>query len=155
MHHSFLLCYFYEKAFNVKLSLIPMEIINEFKAFIAKGNVLDLAVGFIMGAAFKDVVNSLVNDIIMPPIGLLLGGVDFSDLKIVLKEATSSSSEVAIAYGHFINVVIEFLIIGFSIFLVVKAANKFRKKEEKPKPAPKEAEDVKLLKEIRDLLKKK
>jgi len=106
-----------------------MGFVEEFKTFISKGDVVDLAVGFIMGVAFKDVVNSLVNDIIMPPIGLLIGGVDFSDLKLVLKPATEATAEVAILYGHFINVVIEFLIIGFVVFLLVKTVNKMRSKK--------------------------
>ncbi len=129
-----------------------MSIISEFKSFVAKGNVLDLAVGFIMGVAFKDVVNSLVNDILMPPIGLLLGGVDFSELRIILQPASEGMTEVAISYGKFINTTLEFLIIGFVVFLIVKAANKMYKKEPVKK---KEPEDVKLLKEIRDLLKKR
>ncbi len=130
-----------------------MGFIDEFKAFINRGNVLELAVGFIMGVAFKDVVNALVNDILMPPIGLLTGGVNFDDLKIVL--ASSPEGEVAITYGHFISVVIEFLLIALSVFLVVKIYNKFKKKEEKKAAPPKESEEVKLLKEIRDLLAKK
>ena len=130
-----------------------MGFIQEFKDFAMRGNVIDLAVGFIMGVAFKDVVNSLVNDVIMPPIGLLLGGVDFSDLKVVLQPATEKTMEVAIYYGRFINVLIEFLIIAFAVFLLVKAVNTFKKKEvPKPKAEP---EDIKLLREIRDSLKKK
>jgi len=130
-----------------------MGFIEEFKAFINRGNVLELAVGFIMGVAFKDVVNALVNDILMPPIGLLVGGINFDDLKIVL--ASSPEGEVAIAYGHFISVVIEFLLIAFSVFLVVKLYNKFKKKEEEKKAPPKKSPEVALLEEIRDLLKKK
>jgi large conductance mechanosensitive channel len=102
---------------------------QEFKTFAAKGNVLDMAVGIIIGAAFNKIVNSLVNDIIMPPIGMLLGRVDFKDLKAVLKPASVSETgaavvEVAIRYGMFINTVIEFLIIAFSVFVVVKVMNR-------------------------------
>lgn len=100
--------------------------LNEFKAFIAQGNVLDLAVGIIIGAAFGKITTSLVEDIINPVLGLIIGGMDFSQLKIVLKEAVGTTPEVAIRYGNFVNVLIQFLIIAFVIFLIVKAANRAR-----------------------------
>ncbi|GAB3705359.1 large-conductance mechanosensitive channel protein MscL [Spirosoma flavus] len=100
--------------------------LNEFKAFIAQGNVLDLAVGVIIGAAFGKITSSLVEDIINPILGLVLGGIDFSQLKYVLKEAVGTEPEVAIRYGNFFNTVIQFLIIAWVIFLIVKAANRMR-----------------------------
>ena len=119
---------------------------KEFKKFISRGNVLDMAVGVIIGAAFGKIISSLVDDIIMPLVGLALGGVDFTGLTVKVKEAT-------IAYGVFIQNVVDFLIIAFCIFLVVKAFNKLAKKEEK-KTAPTKSDEVKLLEEIRDLMKK-
>jgi large conductance mechanosensitive channel len=107
-----------------------MGMIQEFKEFATKGNAIDLAVGIIIGAAFGSIVNSLVNDIIMPPIGLILGGVDFKELMIVLKPATETTAIVAIKYGAFINNVINFLIVAFSIFLLVKGMNTLRRKAE-------------------------
>ncbi len=103
---------------------------EEFKEFIMRGNVIDMAVGVVVGGAFKAVVDSLVNDIIMPPLGLLIGGVDFSDMKIVLKEAAGETPEVAINIGLLINTIISFLIIALVIFLVVKGINKMRTKAE-------------------------
>jgi len=132
-----------------------MSIIKEFKAFAMKGNVIDLAVGIIIGAAFGKIVTSFVNDIIMPPIGLLVGGVNFGDLKIVIKEAIGPKPVVAINYGNFIQVAFDFLIVAFTIFLVIKAMNSMKKKEEE-KPAEPVAptnQEI-LLTEIRDLLKK-
>ena len=126
--------------------------LQEFKKFAIKGNVMDMAVGIIIGAAFGKIVSSFVTDIIMPPIGILMGGVDFSELTITLKEATEGAEAVAINYGMFINTVIDFLIIAFAIFIVIKQINKLRKKEEE-KPA-KPTEDILLLREIRDSLKK-
>ncbi len=130
---------------------------NEFKKFAMKGNVIDMAVGIIIGAAFGQIVKSLVNDVIMPPIGLLLGGVDFSNLMIVLRKATDTSPAVAIKYGVFVNTIINFLIVAFAIFLIVKQVNRFKEKpqEEKPATPPPPPEDVVLLREIRDLLKNK
>jgi large conductance mechanosensitive channel len=127
---------------------------KEFREFIARGNVVDLAVGVIIGGAFGAIVKSLVDQVIMPPIGLVTGGIDFSQLKIVLKPAIDKTPEVAIAYGAFLNTVITFLIVAFVIFLVVKAANTLRREEAAepatpPAPTPSEA----LLTEIRDLLK--
>ena len=105
-----------------------MKILTEFKEFAIKGNAVDMAVGIIIGAAFGKIVSSLVNDVIMPPIGLLLGGVDFKDLKLVLKGATLSTPEVALNYGLFINNVLDFLIVAFAIFMVVKGINSLKKK---------------------------
>lgn len=133
-----------------------MSIINEFKEFAVKGNVVDMAVGIIIGAAFGKIVTSIVGDVIMPPIGLLIGGVDFSDLAIVLKEATADTPAVTIAYGRFIQTIIDFTIVAFAIFMVVKGINRLKRKEEAaPEPAPAPAEPTKeevLLTEIRDLL---
>lgn len=106
-----------------------MSIIKEFKEFAVKGNAVDMAVGIIIGAAFGKIVTSLVGDVIMPPIGLLLGGVDFKDLKLVLKAATFDKSAVTLNYGMFINSVLDFVIVAFSIFLVVKAINSLKKKQ--------------------------
>jgi large conductance mechanosensitive channel len=106
-----------------------MSIISEFKEFAVKGNAVDMAVGIIIGAAFGKIVNSLVNDIIMPPIGVLLGGKDFSNLAITLKEATLTAPAVVISYGKFINNMIDFLIVAFSIFLVVKGINTLDRKK--------------------------
>jgi len=125
---------------------------KEFKEFAMKGNVIDMAVGIIIGAAFGKIVSSLVTDIIMPPIGVLLGGVDFSNLVITLKKTTALAPAVTINYGLFINTVIDFVIIAFVIFLLVKQINRFKKKEEAKPAEP--AEDVLLLREIRDSLKK-
>lgn len=101
-----------------------MSIVSEFKTFLMRGNVIDLAVGVVIGGAFGKIVSSLVDNIIMPPIGLLTGGVDFSDLKLVLKAAVGDTPEVAISYGIFINTLIQFVIIGAAIFMVVKAINR-------------------------------
>jgi len=131
----------------------PNKMLKEFKKFAVKGNVIDLAVGVVVGTAFGKIVTSFVTDIIMPPIGFLTGGVDFSDLAITLKKATEESAAITMNYGLFLNTVIDFLIISFSIFIAVKQLNRFGKKEDKkPLATP---EDIKLLKEIRDLLKKK
>lgn len=126
---------------------------KEFKEFAMKGNVVDLAIGVIIGAAFGKIVTSLVADVIMPPIGLLLGGIDFSKLTIVIKKATETTEAVTINYGLFINTIIDFLIIAFVIFIIVKQINRFKKKEEKKADTP--AEDILLLREIRDSLKVK
>jgi large conductance mechanosensitive channel len=129
---------------------------KEFKKFVMRGNVMDLAIGVIIGAAFKDIVTSLVNDILMPVIGIFLGKVDFSSLKIVIEEAVGETPELAIYYGNFIQNVVNFLIIAFVIFLMVRAINRLsEKKEEEVPPAPPEpTEEVLLLREIRDNLKK-
>ncbi|MAT96000.1 MAG: large conductance mechanosensitive channel protein MscL [Anaerolineaceae bacterium] len=122
--------------------------IQEFKAFIAKGNVLDLAVAVIIGAAFGTIVTSLVNDIIMPLIGVIMGGVDFTSLAIQVEDAS-------ITYGNFIQAIINFLIIAFVIFMIVRTANNMKKKEEEKPAAPKGPTTEELLIEIRDLLKAK
>lgn len=126
--------------------------LKEFKEFAVKGNVMDMAIGIIIGAAFGKIVTSFVADIIMPPIGVLLGGIDFSGLMITLKKATDTTQAITWNYGLFINSVVDFLIISFSIFIAVRQINKFKKKEEaKPVKTP---EDILLLREIRDSLKK-
>ncbi|MGD2005166.1 MAG: large-conductance mechanosensitive channel protein MscL [Flavobacteriaceae bacterium] len=130
---------------------------KEFKKFIRRGNVVDMAVGLILATYFGAIVKSLVNDILMPPIGLLLGGVDFSALKIVIQKATADSPEVALLYGTFINTIITFLLVSFAIFMVVKAYNKAQerfKKEEAVAAPPAPSKEESLLTEIRDLLKK-
>ena len=132
-----------------------MSIINEFKAFAMKGNVIDMAVGIIIGAAFSKIVTSIVIDIIMPPIGLLVGGVAFSDLKIVMKGAVGDAHAVSLNYGNFLQVCLDFLIVAFAIFLVIKAMNAAKRKQEAaPSVPPASTKEVTLLTEIRDLLKK-
>ncbi len=132
-----------------------MKFLDEFKKFAMKGNMVDMAVGIIIGVAFGKIVTSLVSDVIMPPIGLLLGGVNFTDLKVVMKAATDVKPAVTWNYGSFIQAAIDFLIVAFTIFLLVKAINALKKKEE-PAPAapPAPTKDQILLTEIRDLLKK-
>ena len=138
-----------------------MGLIKEFKEFAMRGNVLDMAVGIVIGGAFGKIVSSFVEDILMPPIGVLLGGVNFTDLKIVFKQAVMDGEnvvtpEVALRYGNFIQVIIDFLIIAFAIFMLLKAVNKFNKKKEDAPAAPEAPPaDVQLLTEIRDLLQKK
>jgi len=138
-----------------------MAIFKEFKTFIAQGSAIDLAVGVIIGGAFGKIVSSLVNDILMPPIGFALGGVNFTSLKIVLKNAAVDASgkvieAVTLNYGSFIQAIIDFLIIAFCIFMVVKAINKMKnsRKKEVAEAPPAIPDDIKLLTEIRDLLKK-
>jgi large conductance mechanosensitive channel len=139
--------------------------LKEFKEFAMRGNVLDLAVGIIIGAAFGTIVNSLVNDVIMPPIGLILGGVDFTDLFVVLREGTKpgpyltladakAAGAVTLNYGMFINTIVSFLIVAFAVFMIVRTMNKLQraKTQAPPAPAPPTKEQV-LLGEIRDLLK--
>jgi large conductance mechanosensitive channel len=140
-------------------------VFKEFREFAVKGNVLDMAVGVIIGAAFGTIVSSLVNDIIMPPIGLMLGGIDFSELFLLLKSGDSAGPYLTLAeaqaagavtlnYGIFVNAVISFVIVAFAVFLLVRNFNRLKRQEEvaPPPPAP-PAEDVVLLREIRDLLK--
>ncbi len=140
-----------------------MGLVSEFKTFAMRGNVVDMAVGIIIGGAFGKIVSSFVNDVIMPPIGVLVGGVDFSDIKITLKAAIMNGAEVAepavtINFGAFINTLIDFIIIAFAIFMMIKFMNNMKKKEvaqPAPPPAPAEpSNEEKLLAEIRDLLKK-
>ncbi|HOO48571.1 MAG TPA: large-conductance mechanosensitive channel protein MscL [Saccharofermentans sp.] len=146
-----------------------MSIIEDFKAFISRGNVMDMAIGVIIGGAFGKIVTSLVNDIVMPGIGYLIGGLDFADMKYVMSPAVLDKAgeivtpEVAICYGNFINTVIEFLIIAICIFLVITVIQKARAKfdallkvqKEEVKEEPKVSDETKLLTEIRDLLKEK
>jgi large conductance mechanosensitive channel len=135
-----------------------MGLLKEFKEFSVKGNAIDLAVGVIIGTAFGKIVSSIVNDIIMPPIGLLIGGVDFKGLKFIMKNPVTDATgkvitdAVTLNYGNFIQTTFDFMIIAFCIFMLVKTLNAFKRKEEKP-PEPKE--EVELLKEIRDALTKK
>ncbi len=132
-----------------------MGMMSEFKDFAVKGNVIDMAVGIVIGGAFGKVVTSFVNDIIMPPIGMLIGGVDFSDLGLVLQEATADSDAVTLSWGNWIQTLVNFLIIAFSIFMVVKAMNSAKKKEEEAPAAPAEpSKEEVLLTEIRDALRK-
>ena len=131
-----------------------MSLAKEFKEFAMRGNVVDLAVGVIIGGAFGKITTSLVNDVIMPPIGMVLGKVDFKDLKLVMVEGSETVKEVAIGYGAFINTLIDFTLVAFALFMVIKAMNTMKKKEAAhPTPAATPA-DVVLLTEIRDLLKK-
>ena len=132
------------------------KFLEEFKAFAMRGNVLDMAVGVVIGGAFGKITTSLVNDIIMPLISMLTGGIDFSSWKWVLKAAEGDAAEVAVNFGNFIAVVLDFIIIAFAVFCMVKAINKFhKKKEEAPAAPPEPSAEEKLLTEIRDLLKEK
>ncbi|MCB1802093.1 MAG: large conductance mechanosensitive channel protein MscL [Gammaproteobacteria bacterium] len=143
-----------------------MAIMEEFKKFAMRGNVVDMAVGIIIGGAFGTIVKSLVDDVIMPPIGLLLGGVDFTDLFLTLKEGTTAGPYASLAAaqeagavtlnaGLFVNSVISFIIVAFAVFMLIKGMNNLQKKEEKKEEAPAEPpEDIVLLREIRDSLKK-
>lgn len=130
-----------------------MSIVKEFKDFAVKGNVVDMAVGIIIGAAFGKIVTSVVGDVIMPPIGLLIGGVDFSDLAFTLKAAEAGGAAVVISYGKFLQTVLDFAIIAFAIFMMIKVLNKIKAKEVPPSAGPTN-EEV-LLMEIRDLLRDK
>ena len=136
--------------------------VQEFKTFISRGNVVDMAVGVIIGSAFTKIVNSLVNDVIMPMLGVITGGVNFADLKYVITPGTEEVAEVAVKYGQFSQNIIDFLLIAIVVFVMVKMINKMRdaaKKKEEEKPAepvapPPTPEDILLLREIRDSLKK-
>lgn len=131
-----------------------MKLLDEFKAFAMRGNVVDMAVGIIIGAAFGKVVSSFVNNVVMPPLGVLIGGVNFTDLSIVLKEAEGEVAEVAIGYGLFIQSLVDFLIIAAAVFIAVKVMNGMKKKEEAaPAAPPAPSKEELLLGEIRDLLK--
>ncbi|MCE5362184.1 large-conductance mechanosensitive channel protein MscL [Pseudomonas sp. GLN_6] len=131
-----------------------MSIISEFKAFAVKGNVVDMAVGIIIGAAFGKIVSSFVGDVVMPPLGVLIGGVDFTDLAITLKAAEGDLPAVVLAYGKFIQTVLDFLIVAFAIFMGIKVLNKLKREEEAAPAAPAPpTKDQELLSEIRDLLK--
>lgn len=136
------------------------QILQEFKQFAMRGNVVDMAVGIIIGGAFGKIVTSIVSDVIMPAVGVLVGGVNFTDLKITLKEAVVEAGEVVtpavtINYGNFIQVTFDFLIIAFAVFMLVKGVNALsrKKKEEQPAAPPAPPADIQLLTEIRDLLK--
>ncbi len=134
-----------------------MSFISEFKEFAMRGNVIDMAVGVVIGGAFGKIVSSLVGDVIMPVVGVLTGGVNFTDLKLTLKEAVEGAPAVTINYGSFIQTMVDFLIIAFCIFCVIKTLNTLKNKLPKEEPAPAEPEtpaDIALLTEIRDLLKK-
>jgi large conductance mechanosensitive channel len=133
-----------------------MGMMSEFREFAMRGNVVDMAVGIVIGGAFGKIVTSFVNDVLMPPIGLAIGGVDFSDLSVVLKQATDEAEAVTLNYGAFIQSVVDFTIIAFAIFMVIRAMNSMKRKEEEA-PAeepPKPSDEVLLLQEIRDELKK-
>lgn len=131
-----------------------MGMVSEFREFAMRGNVIDLAVGVVIGGAFGKIVGSLVEKIIMPPIGLLIGGVDFSDIAITLREAVGETPAVVIGVGDFINTLIQFVIVAFAIFMVIKAINATKRKQETPPPPapPEPSEEVRLLTEIRDAL---
>ena len=131
-----------------------MSLLKEFKEFAVKGNVVDMAVGIIIGAAFGKIVSSVVSDVIMPPIGLAIGGVDFSKLAVTLKQASGDAAAVVISYGKFIQTVIDFTIVAFAIFILIKAINTLkRKQEEAAQPPPAPSKEEMLLSEIRDILK--
>lgn len=133
-----------------------MSMIKEFKAFALRGNVVEVAVGIVIGVAFGNIVSSFVADIVMPPLGLLLGNVDFSDLAITLREARGDVAAVTLNYGRFIQTVVDFVIIAFAIFMVIRAMNSLKKKEEiKPAEPLTLSKEETLLTEIRDLLKQK
>jgi large conductance mechanosensitive channel len=131
-----------------------MGVISEFKAFAVKGNVVDMAVGIIIGAAFGKIVSSFVGDVVMPPIGLMIGGVDFSDLAVTLKAGNGEVPAVMLAYGKFIQSLIDFIIVAFAIFMGVKAINRLKREEAvAPTLPPVPTKEEELLEEIRDLLK--
>jgi large conductance mechanosensitive channel len=139
-----------------------MKLMDEFKTFAMRGNVVDMAIGIIIGGAFGKIVTSFVNDVIMPPIGMLVGGVNFKDLAVTLKAAVGETPAVTLNYGNFIQVVFDFIIIAFAIFLMIKAMNAAKKKEAEvpvappaPPAPPAPTKEELLLTEIRDLLKQK
>ena len=127
---------------------------KEFKEFALKGNVMDMAVGIIIGAAFGKIVSSLVSDVLMPPVGVLLGGVDFTSMKWVIKDASGSTPAATLNYGNFIQTTVDFFIVALSIFMMIKAMNTLKKQETEVPPSPAPTKDQQLLMEIRDLLKK-
>jgi large conductance mechanosensitive channel len=131
-----------------------MKLVDEFKSFAVKGNVTDMAIGIIIGAAFGKIISSMVSDIIMPPLGLLIGGVNFTDLKLIMKAATETHPAVTWNFGNFLQAAFDFLIIALVVFMVIKAINIAKRKEEvKPAPPAPSKEEI-LLTEIRDLLKR-
>jgi large conductance mechanosensitive channel len=132
-----------------------MSMMKEFREFAMRGNVVDMAVGIIIGGAFGKIVSSFVNDVLMPPIGMLIGGVDFGQLALTIKAATADTEAVLLNYGSFIQTIVDFAIIAFAIFIAIKVMNRMKREEEKPAEVPKEPElstQEKLLIEIRDLL---
>jgi large conductance mechanosensitive channel len=132
-----------------------MKLVDEFRAFAMKGNVVDMAVGIIIGAAFGKIIASMVNDVLMPPLGLLIGGVNFTDLKFVMKAAVGENPAVTLNYGNFLQVVFDFLIVAAVVFMMIKAMNSAKKKQEAaPSSPPAPSKEETLLTEIRDLLKK-
>ncbi|MCU0990416.1 MAG: large-conductance mechanosensitive channel protein MscL [Xanthomonadales bacterium] len=132
-----------------------MGMMSEFRDFAMRGNVVDMAVGIVIGGAFGKIVSSFVNDVLMPPIGIMLGGVDFTELAVTLKAASGEVAAVTLNYGTFIQTLVDFIIIAFAIFMVIKAMNSLKKKkEEAPAAPPKPSAEEALLTEIRDLLKK-
>jgi large conductance mechanosensitive channel len=132
-----------------------MGMLKEFREFAVKGNMVDMAVGIIIGAAFGRVVQSLVNDLIMPPLGMAIGGVDFAELAVVLKEATAEAAAVTISYGAFIQTLVDFLIIALAIFVAVNVINAMKRREEAKPDEPKApSEELVVLREIRDALKR-
>jgi len=131
-----------------------MGVMSEFKEFAVKGNVMDMAVGIIIGAAFGKIVSSFVGDVVMPPLGLAIGGVDFTNLAITLKDAVGEAPAVTLGYGKFLQTIFDFTIIAFAIFIAIKGLNSLkRKEEEKPKAPPAPSNEEVLLSEIRDILK--
>jgi len=131
-----------------------MSMLKEFKEFAMRGNVVDMAVGIIIGAAFGKIISSLVNDVIMPPLGMVMGKVDFSDLAFHLKDAQGTVKPVDLRYGMFLNTIIDFVIVAFAIFLLIKGMNTLKRKQEAA-PPPKPSNEEVLLAEIRDVLKAK
>jgi large conductance mechanosensitive channel len=131
-----------------------MALLSEFKTFAMRGNVVDMAVGVVIGAAFGKIVSAVVEDLITPPIGLIVGGVDFSSLAVTLKAATASSPAVVLKYGHFLQTIFDFIIVAWAIFMLVKLINRLSRKPEAPAEPPPLTLDQTLLSEIRDLMKK-
>jgi large conductance mechanosensitive channel len=131
-----------------------MGFAKEFKTFAMRGNVMDMAVGIVIGVAFGKIVTSLVNDIIMPPIGVLMGGMDFSHLAVTLKAAAGSEPAVALKYGAFLSTIIDFLIVAFAIFMVIKGLNALKRKKEEAPTAPPPVQEM-ILRDIRDILRSK
>lgn len=130
-----------------------MSMMSEFREFAMRGNVVDMAVGIVIGAAFGKIVSSFVDNVLMPPLGVLIGGVDFSNLSFTLRQATEDTAAVTLGYGSFLQAVVDFVIIAFAIFLVIKGMNSMKKKKaEEPAAAPKVSPEETLLTEIRDLL---
>jgi large conductance mechanosensitive channel len=132
-----------------------MKWVEEFKSFAIKGNVVDMGVGIIIGAAFGKIVSSFVADVIMPPLGLLIGGINFSDLAVTLKSAANGTAAVTLNYGKFVQTTVDFAIVAFAIFVVIKGINYLKRKEEAKQPEKQVVTEVAVLSEIRDILKEK